>query len=369
MGGSGKPFQDHSNLGESLYASYLTAVSQIPFEEFSLQIKSSGDTDAINQFLSLDLVSLDNDRSRYAVLEQIYRGLSEESQKYLFESAFQDSIYSGLPVTNPLHVNITPNRQHQINFLKQWYQYQNFWFKEPIDRISKVEAKRLNRNPTKIPVNKALKLIKEIQEGWGSATPGDIVNVHSLSPDTEKQSKHNVIAKRRNPRGTIRIFKLSEGTGWRDATPRERYVYNKYLQAMDYFFRSPYEENSQVYGILDKNNTFYLVNNLESSGNAGRECANFTKTILMQVMQYLGVPAPNIVIDPEVTTEIMRSIVITNGYAGLLTGTSQEQAETIEYIYRVINSGRNDRSDMCSSILNFMAESEQRTGRPYIWRF
>lgn len=371
------PRNNHSfpsdNLGESLYASYLMAVSRTPFEVYAREIKSSGDTELVEQFYNLNLVAMSSDVARYEALEKIYRTLSEESQKQLFEGAITDHIYAQLPTANPLHVNLSNNRIHQINFLKQWYTSQDFWFVDPVERIKSVEEKDYNREPSKIQASRAQQLIKEIQAGWSAHLSNigsiPIVNIHSLSPDTQKQSKHNIIAKRRNPKGTIRVFKVNEGVGWRDATPQERFVYNEYLQAMDYFLRAPFEANSKVYGILDKNGTFYMVNNLDTEGNAGGECAHFKKSALMRVMLYLGVPPPDIFIGPEVTSEVMKSIVVSRGYGTLIDSkySSEEQQRAIEYIYRVIASGRNERSDMCNSILRFMAERETRE-KPYIWR-
>jgi hypothetical protein len=363
------------NMGESLYATYLVATQNIPFSEFSLRIKEGMDIESKEKFLSADLSSLRSQQEKFDFLEKIFRTLSEETQEHLYEQAVIDNEYSKFPPDHPRRLVLSPDRTSQIEFLKSWYRTQDFWFVEPTAEFNSKETEEnyRKRDLAALTPEEAVKMNAKIEADKQLAftQPMPLVFIHSLesSRSGDHKAKHNILQKRRKAAGKIRVLKLSEITGWRDATPKERYVYNKYLQSMDYKQREPFESHSKVYGILNRDGVFYLVNNLDSPNNAGGECVNYVKSVLMDVLWYLQVPPPDIIIAPSVTYDMMKVSIARKGYKNLtMENNGEGDRKKVEYAYRIVASGKNERTHLCSMILNFMLQEEVQGRGQYLWR-
>jgi len=86
-------------------------------------------------------------------------------------------------------------------------------------------------------------------------------------------------------------------------------------------------------------------------------------------MMYLGVPAPEVIIGPQITQEIMLEEISRRGYAAMKkVNGGKGDKERVKYAYRVISSGRNERNAMCSLIRNFMMQQEAMgQNKKYLW--
>lgn len=152
-------------------------------------------------------------------------------------------------------------------------------------------------------------------------TETEIVYIHSLYSHTEEKTKYRAIPRITKAEGRIRLYKPSEGIGWRDTNPYETVVYNKYLQYKIHMMTQEFEKYG-IYGIILADRTLSIRNKLTEDPDAalnhrkynrGRQCTFWDYKILVDFMWYLEMPKPvnTIMIQPslkEVKTTVSKYV-------------------------------------------------------------
>lgn len=127
----------------------------------------------------------------------------------------------------------------------------------------------------------------------------ETVYIHTLSKHYYDRTSYSVASKSTKAEGKIRLLKLSENVGWRDANPYEVPVYNTIVQNTLNEMQAKYEIYD-IYGtILEPDRNFRIrdktTEHSELSGtdsrsiNRGRTCTNWSKPNLINMVWKLKI--------------------------------------------------------------------------------
>lgn len=168
----------------------------------------------------------------------------------------------------------------------------------------------------------------------------EVIYIHSLFSHATERTKYRTVPRIFKAEGRIRIYKPSEGKGWRDTNPYETIVYNKFLQIQVYNLQQRYEQYG-IYGIILADGTFNIRDKTTEDPEAAhnlrkfhrsRECKSWDKYRLVDVMWYLQMPKPQNIIPILPRYDIILTDVsrFTNTHINEVRGWP---ADKIDYYY------------------------------------
>lgn len=220
---------------------------------------------------------------------------------------------------------------------------------------------RKPKSETKIKTKRQPKL--ELPEIPGEEGP--LVYIHNLYGQLAENVAYATTARFNKAEGRIRILKPEEGVGWRDTNPYETPVYNALIQRELERRIAPYEQNV-IYGTLLHDKIFRIRNKLTENpelvakdarvANRGRECKNWKRAELFDILWSLKVPPPE-----TVTLNVTdRNILIPYLLHQKLRNTRAELEalpdDQLQFYYLWVRSGAG-RKAMCTRIQRFMEEN------------
>lgn len=184
-------------------------------------------------------------------------------------------------------------------------QFTNYIFdiKEPTTLLKEfIQKKEAPRGRGRKPKAEKIRYMKETL--GPDVEEGESVIVHSLYTIPTAKVGYNIAAKFVNAQGNLRIFKPSEGVGWRDLTIDELPIYNAIIRGRIEKLLEPYNE-SQLFGSILSDGKFRIHDLTKLSGQLltdsrknphGRECDKSWKNHeLVDIAYSLNIPEP---IDP-----------------------------------------------------------------------
>jgi hypothetical protein len=149
----------------------------------------------------------------------------------------------------------SPNElSEKERYILQRYKNYLFEFKEPTKEIEKqmlLRDKKIGRGRKALEgkVNYTEKILPS------SVEIGEKVLVHSMYTIPKEQTGYNVTAKFLNAKGRLRLYKPSEGTGWREVSNDELIVYNSLIRGRIRAIFKPYLD-SKLFGSILSDNEF-----------------------------------------------------------------------------------------------------------------
>ena len=300
----------------------------------------------------------------------------------------------------------------QVYVLK-YFEQNIFAANEPVDEINRIAASVRHESgergrpiePEPSRFKRASKRPVVVSEG------AEIVFIHNVYSYKQFNTAYSDMVRLSKAEGRIRVYKPSEGVGWRDLTQFEIIPYNAVAQKHDEDLTNEFSSKFTIYGvqignvfrIVDKETEQVGAKNNDRMKNRGKKCAVSKKDDdkgqpgdsgswnlydLVDLMYRLGIPAPiNNIIEPQIKPlykqdgnletaqeykERLFSALIKYLNAGGRSifekmGFTNRVNDTIpyaEYFYRWYSSGttNNRRVNVCNKIKQFFVD----TGRLYV---
>lgn len=240
-----------------------------------------------NELINLDTKQYTNDDYYEEELGNILKQYSIEVEIGILERAVIDFYENNKTLFNKSIMEIYKNVFYSMN--------------EPVTLISN-EARKLrtgtiknaNTIVTSAPVRMSFTEKSKIPV---TDKKTEVVYYHVIYSHKPLRTKYGALIRIIKAEGIIRIFKPSEGLGWRDVNPVEFIIYNKFAQINIHEITLPFEKND-IYGIITFNGIFDIRDktkekpgvrsNYKMSYN-GRECYSIERYTLRDYMWSLGI--------------------------------------------------------------------------------
>ena len=195
--------------------------------------------------------------------------------------------------------------------------------------------------------------------------PGEQVIIHTFLNQAFTRTNYNVVKSVLNVQGKLRIFKLSEGTGWRDVNEYEQRVYNDLIQRQIKEIWNYYERYS-IYGvILPPMNQFRIRDReIENQTDArsmrsGKVCGTWNKPDLVNLLYRLGITLFN---QPPVTLT-RQEIISYLASQDVTRSISEFTDDKLIFFYNWYRTNYG-KDDMCTIIRQYL----EREGRIFTGR-
>jgi hypothetical protein len=182
---------------------------------------------------------------------------------------------------------------------KKYHQFL-FSFPEPIRELAK-RREEAGRPSRKAITKSKVKPVKEGTVPLLQEENSETVYLHSLYSLAVNQTGYATTARYNKAEGLIRLYKVSEGLGWRDVNQLEYPVYNTMIQMEIAQRKVPFEDKG-VYGFILPDGVFRIRDRETESPkaatddrhrNRGRNCINWSTPELIDLMWRLKMPAAN----------------------------------------------------------------------------
>jgi hypothetical protein len=298
----------------SFYGKDIIGVSVTSFDQIVEKLQYDEQVGVIDEIASLDDPTQEEDRITF---NQLLRSLSLPSKANLLERSLIQ-----------FHENKSTTVSNTVLNKFQWYTFSTM---EPYEDIETSSDALINQGLLK---GKKVGLIFKGAPPPGSIKPNgqpvEEIYLHTLYSTDTSLTSYTMTTKFNKAEGRIRIYKPSEGLGWRDANDYEHPVYNHIIQQKLQKQMEPYEQN-EVYGTILSDDTFRIrhkgkINSLIDDGRAdrrGRDCKSWGKGDLVDLAVKEGITPPNIA-----------NLVI----------PYTERKDMIEYLIREKHTNNNDLS-------------------------
>ena len=160
---------------------------------------------------------------------------------------------------------------------------------EEVKRIQKsLEGKKGAGRP---PKNNIPKLKVNIIKVLPKKNKAEIIYIHKLSDRDDKLVTYGETSEFLKGKGTYKIFKPSEGNGWRFLTRAENIVYPSYFREHIDEKLSEFEDQYEIYGLVLKSGIFKIVDNrvkIEKTNKRKRKtglaCNSWSKPKLIEIL-------------------------------------------------------------------------------------
>ncbi len=210
--------------------------------------------------------------------------------------------------------------------------------------------------------------LEEIPLLMTEGTDREVVFLHTLYNTIFDRVSYNVSTRFKKGDGRLRIFKPSEGVGWRDAKPTEIPVYGAVVEAIRTRRVAPFED-FDIYGTLLQDNKFRIRDKTTERtrqqqgaeredarfNKRGRVCKTFDKADLINILWKLNVDAPpakrRLPTDPEELVDYLTRKKIIKADDDL----ADWDEERLEYYARWESFG--SRAKICDEIQRFFTEN------------
>ncbi|MEM3857838.1 MAG: DEAD/DEAH box helicase family protein [Candidatus Micrarchaeaceae archaeon] len=231
-------FELSSKPENTAYTSVLIGVQDPENDLFSDYVNSIRfilEKPSFDMFKNIDF----NDETQKEQFIKYLNDLPLVLQANLFETAVYNREKEG--ITNDIYDNI-------ISF----FSYSLFRIKEPIQALKDAEVKMTQKQKRGRPrkTETKLKINKDYVLPYANSEQGEQIYIHTLMNQASfDRVSYNVIAKFINCADSLRVLKMSENIGWRDANQSEKFVYGsliskQIMQTLQIF------EAYKIYGII-----------------------------------------------------------------------------------------------------------------------
>lgn len=191
-----------------------------------------------------------------------------------------------------------------------------------------------------------------------------MVYIHNLYSQVSGNVSYNTIARFNKAVGRIRILKPTEGTGWRDTNTYETPIYTEILRRELARRIAPYEAHN-IYGTILHDKKFRIRNKLNEDPNQvtedgrliarGKECRNWHRRDLYDILWQLGVPAPEGAAHDITDKEQLIKYLLNQNIRANRDELDKLDLAQLQYYYQWARSGAT-RAPICDRIQNFLAE-------------
>jgi hypothetical protein len=292
----------------SFYGKDIIGVSATPFDQIVERLQSDEQTDIIDQIASLDDPSEGEDR---VMFNHLIKMLSLPTKADLLERSITQ-----------LANNMVSEVGNAVRDKFQWY---TFYTMEPYEDIATQSEALINQGQFKgKKPNYQFKGAPKEGTIKPNGKPVEGVYLHSLYSTDLGLTAYVVTSKFIKAEGRIRIYKPSEGVGWRDANIYETPVYSNILQSILQKRMEPYEAyqiygtilNDDVFRIRDKTKIDVLKEEDGRGDRRGRECKLWYKPDLVDLILNEGITPQNILDTPitQTSRDEMITYLIKNKY-------------------------------------------------------
>lgn len=228
-----------------------------------------------------------------------------------------------------------------LNFFNQFI----FETREPTTALEKIKEPRKGRAPSTV-LSEALKRQLDIKP------EGDQVFIHNIYSQALGRTAYGATSEYISGGGRFRIYKPSEGVGWRDLTQNERLIYASMIQDIIQEKLRRFEEHP-IYGTVLADKKFRIVDHSVAkkketarSKNRGRICDTWKVPELMLLMQKLDIPEPDVGAFPDRQTIINQ--LASEGFNEEYSASTLP-LRTLQYVYSWYKVGRT-RDDLCQLV-------------------
>lgn len=232
--------------------------------------------------------------------------------------------------------------------------------KEKRERVEKKVRKR-GRPPLE-PGKKQTKLRPEAIENLEYDTDTEIVFFHILFTQITGRTTYSITSRLQKAEGRLRLFKPSEGIGWRDMNNYELNAYSKFTQAFllkqfgfirDHAVKLLGKENAFYGSLLEDNELRILDIRKEKVSKKqdlrtlrkGKKCISFESHDIINFLYLLHAPEPEA---PEESMKEMRAYALAAG-----KGIENWPDDEIKYYY----SWRESNAILCDELQRIMSEN------------
>ncbi len=190
--------------------------------------------------------------------------------------------------------------------------YTGKWYRvhEPLKEINNEIAKEVAKGNRGRPRTRRIKKFRvnpltQKVELIGEDDDQETVYFHILYIDKEEQTRHGKIARQIKGEGRYRLYKPSEGRGWREMDKYELIAYNIFIQNKRQVVEEEMKQNliqsghQTIYGRIDNGDLFIVDKTKENpftlNGKTifrGKKCTTWTKIELTPVMFELELMPP-----------------------------------------------------------------------------
>lgn len=223
---------------------------------------------------------------------------------------------------------------------------------------------RKRRDETKIDPKK----IPKLEDNYEEINRNEpIVYIHNLYSRVSKNVTYNTAARSRKAEGRIRILKPSEGiVGWRDTSPYETPIYTEIVKRELERRIAPFEAYN-IYGTILYDKKFRIRNKLtedrenvaqdERLANRGKQCLNWHKDELYDILWELQVPPPTAAIQNQTDRrEILINYLVHQKVRATTAELNSFSDERLQFYYRWAHSGAG-RQQICDRIQTFLTQN------------
>jgi len=197
------------------------------------------------------------------------------------------------------------------------YSYILFTLPEPVEGLEKVRIELSQRGKgsgrkakfdTKAKVKK-VKLSNFTFPELKMTSNNELVYVHRLFAQSKESTRFTATSSFMKAEGKLRLYKPSEGVGWRNLTQVENITYNTYLQAKVQTQFAPFEEKFNVYGMMLPPQNKFIIRDKETQAsdaeektrgmNRGKVCSSWSKYSLVELLTRIeGMSPPRMGVVP-----------------------------------------------------------------------
>jgi hypothetical protein len=332
----------------SFYGKDIIGVSATPFDQIVENLQSDEQMDIVDRIGSLDDPTEGEDRVTF---NHLIKSLSLPSKVALLEQTLTQFASGN-------HTTVGSAVMKKF----EWY---TFYTLEPYEDIATQSEALINQGQLK--GKKAhLQYKGEPKEGEikPNGKPVEGIYLHSLFSTDLGLTAYVVTTKFIKAEGRIRIYKPSEGVGWRDANVYETPVYASIIQTIIQKRMEPYETfpiygtilNDDVFRIRDKTKIDVLEVNDGRGDRRGRECKLWNKPDLIDLVLNENITPQNIadIAIPETSREDMIRYLIKSRYTNDTDKVRNLSLNSIALIVKWYRS-KVSREGMCQVIQQHFA--------------
>jgi hypothetical protein len=351
----------------SIYGEEMIGVSTISFEQLVILQQSGNQITIIEEMMELEYPmsreGVPNNENLDLVKFNI--GLDKlliESKIKLLENAINDSIN-----------NVTPSIFSEAiiaRFTSYIFQFPEPW--EDIENTTEnLKLKGLNSGrkakiTTKPKPN--IKFIGSSENNTINRITGEEVEnifVHTLYGSKPKLTEYGNIARSTSTNERIRIYKASEGLGWRDAND---YEFPAYKNMIDLLINKQREEFDlhNIYGILSKEGNFHIRDKTNEtlvytakgeiskrSKNYGRNCSAWSKPKLVDLLWVEKIYPEHIRNTLVPSKELIINNLYGHGYNNDKSLMEKFPIERLEFLYKWYNSKYTQIINICKYLQEY----------------
>lgn len=350
------PLETYSegDYNQYIYTESIIGIQKTPMNKFISKLQKNEQIGMIERLLTLNPNSVE--------FNKIFDELNLENKIELLES----SIFQ-------LFVN--RKQSEAINAIINKYRSFVYQVKEPIRAIQITADALANRGKgrgRKPAPGSKFKLNKEQQEQVENTLdengPGETIYMHTLYSLPKGITEYNVSARIAKAEGTIRILKISENAGWRDANKYEEPVYNTIVQKQKEEILSQFEQykiygilttkgNKKIFRIRDKRDESEEASTDKRKRNRGKVCTTFNSEELLDLLWYFKIEPPYEIQELPSTND-MRQMLRKAKIKWKKDNVTNFSNEKVEFMYKWIRSGVH-KTTLCRTLTSYFQKSNR----------